>query len=105
MFIDINSIIIASKAGLFFAHISRHLFFIKTLIINWDTWIESHLFPCSFLLAALTNEWLFELIRHPSLIRAVLSSVETTENEPGCDKVNKPKCVLTTTGFLGSFRG
>jgi len=41
---------------LVFVHISRHLFSfiftLKNIIVNWETWIASHPFPCSFLLAA-----------------------------------------------------
>ena len=70
-------------SGLFFVHISRHLFFtIKNIVVNWDTWIESRdsfLAPSSS--PALANEGLFELTRRPSLTRAVSSAyAETTEN-------------------------
>ena len=38
--------------GFFLVHSSCHLFFtVKNIILNWDTWIESRPFPCSFLLA------------------------------------------------------
>jgi len=40
-----------------FVHISRHSFFIvKNIVVNWDTWIESRLFPSSFLLAS-PRQW------------------------------------------------
>ena len=48
---------------------------------NIITWIDSCLFPCSFLLAGPGQQRLFELTRRPLLAQAVSSSsAETTEN-------------------------
>ena len=75
-------------SGLFFAHILRHLFFtVKKLIVNWDTWIKSRPFPCSFLLAGPRQRRAFWADSAPFVDTGRLVVIRGNYREPGCSQV------------------
>ena len=101
----------SSNCGCKHFHLSSWFFFnFKHIISNWDTWIKSHLFPCSFLPAGPHQQRAFWADSAPFVDTGRLVVIHGNYREPGCRQVKMTYFDqfwlfhLTTTRFLGSFR-